>query len=63
MVPLQRGSHGLKVVSADTRAKDIDHQRIDDWWSYPTPWVVWRRTAPTLDVSGPGLERQAVPAA
>ena len=62
-VPLAKGLHRFRVVFADARAKDIEHQRIDYWWGYPSPWVVWRGEAPVLEVAGPSLERQPVPAA
>ena len=62
-VPLAKGPHRFQVVFADARAKDVEHQRIDYWWGYPSPWVVWRGTAPVLEISGPGLARQPVPAA
>ena len=62
-VPLDKGPHRFQVVFADARAKDVEHQRIDYWWGYPSPWVVWRGIAPVLEFSGPGLARQPVPAA
>lgn len=62
-VPLAQGLHRFQVVFADARAKDVERQRIDYWWGYPSPWVVWRGTAPGLEISGPGLARQPVPAA
>jgi hypothetical protein len=62
-VPLEKGAHRFQVVYADARAKDIEKQRVDYWWGYPTPWVVWRGTAPVLEISAPELERQPVPAA
>lgn len=62
-VPLEQGAHRLLVVFADARAKDLAHQRIDYWRGYPSPWVVWTGTAPALELSGPGLSPQPVPAA
>jgi hypothetical protein len=62
-IPLQKGLHRFQVVFADARAKDIEQQRIDYWWGYPSPWVVWRGVAPVLELSGPGLTQQPVPAA
>ena len=61
-VPLEKGPHRFQVVFADARAKDIERQRIDYWWGYPSPWVVWRGVAPVLELSGPGFTRQPVPA-
>lgn len=62
-VPLAQGAHRFQVVYADARAKDIEKQRVDYWWGYPTPWVVWRGTAPVLEISGPELRRQPIPVA
>ena len=62
-VPLAKGLHRFQVVFADARAKDVEHQRIDYWWGYPSPWVVWRGAAPVLELSGPGQARQPVPTA
>lgn len=62
-VPLAQGPHRFQVVFADARARDVERQRIDYWWGYPSPWVVWRGVAPVLELSGPGLARQPVPAA
>jgi len=60
-VPLAKGLHRFQVVYADARDKDVERQRIDYWWGYPSPWVVWRGVAPVLELSGPGLARQPVP--
>jgi hypothetical protein len=62
-VALAKGAHRFQVVYADARAKDIEKQRVDYWWGYPTPWVVWRGTAPVLEVSGPNLKKQPLPSA
>jgi hypothetical protein len=62
-VPLAQGPHRFQAVFADARARDVERQRIDYWWGYPSPWVVWRGAAPVLELSGPGLGRQPVPAA
>ncbi len=62
-IPLAKGLHRFQVVFSDARARDIERQRIDYWWGYPSPWVVWRGIAPVLELSGPGLARQPVPAA
>jgi len=62
-VPLAKGAHRFQVVYADARARDIEAQRIDYWWGYPSPWVVWRGSAPVLEIAGPALARQPVPAA
>ena len=62
-VALAKGPHRFMVTFADAREKDIEHQRIDYWEVYPSPWVVWRGTAPELLLSGPGTTKQPIPAA
>ena len=60
-VALAKGAHRFQVVYADARAKDIEQQRVDYWWGYPTPWVVWRGVAPVIEISGPGVTKQPIP--
>ncbi len=60
-VPLEKGLHTFRVTFADSRAKDIDNQRVDLWRNYPHPTTTWRGTAPVLEVSGPTLARQPIP--
>ena len=60
-VPLAKGRHTLKMTFADARAKDIEHQRLDLAMRYPEPRTVWRGIVPVLEMSGPGMERQAIP--
>ncbi len=60
-VPLRAGAHEFMVTFADARAKDIEKQRSDTWAGFPRPWVVWRGTAPEIQISGPGIERQPIP--
>lgn len=60
-VPLGKGLHTLRVTFADTRANDTEDQRVDLATGYPEPLTTWRGLAPVLEVSGPDLERQAVP--
>lgn len=57
---LERWPHTLEI-HADARARNIDHQRIDLWRNYPEPRTTWRGIAPTLELSGPGIERQLIP--
>ncbi len=61
-VPLEKGLHTLKVIFADAREKDIDHQHSQLSMFYPTPWSVWRGTAPGLEISSDKIERQPIPA-
>lgn len=64
-VPLEKGMHKLKVTFADARAKNIDKQRVDLWRikdrGYPDPLTTWRGVAPQIEVSGPGIDRMAIP--
>ena len=62
-VPLRKGLHTFAVTFADARAKDINNQKRNLWNNYPEPWAVWRGAAPTIEMSGPSIERQPVPAA
>jgi len=61
-VPLEKGLHEFMVTFADARAKELQKQRIDLWSNYPYPETTWKGTVPKLEVSGPGLKRQTVPA-
>lgn len=60
-VPLEKGLHRFMVTFADARAKDLENQRIDLAFHYPWPETTWRGVAPILEISGPGLDRQALP--
>ena len=60
-VPLARGPHRFMVTFADARAKDMENQRVDLAMHYPYAQTIWKGVAPVLEVSGPGLRRQAVP--
>jgi len=61
-LPLQKGLHRFKVTYADARAKDLENQRIDLAFHYPWAETTWRGIAPVLEISGPKLKRQPVPA-
>jgi hypothetical protein len=58
-VPLRKGKHYLKVVFADQRPGKTQWSH-----SYPSdePYKVWRGVKPALMISGPGLEKQPIPA-
>ncbi len=62
-IPLNKGPHALKVIFADAREKDVDHQRSTINMFYPTPWSVWRGTAPVIEISSGKLEQQPIPTA
>jgi hypothetical protein len=58
-VPLERGKHQLRVIYADMRPGQAQ-------WQYPyaefEAFQVWRGEKPVLEISGPGLEKQPLPA-
>jgi hypothetical protein len=58
-VALKKGKHAFKVVYVDQRPGEAQ-------WRYPYPQVqpykVWRGEKPTLEISGPGLAKQPIPA-
>jgi len=60
-VALTKGVHRFMVVFADAREKDLEHQRFDYLYAYPSPWVVWRGAAPELLLSGAGRVREPIP--
>ena len=60
-IPLAAGLHTFQVIFADARAKNLRTQRCDYWRAYPSPWCVWTGETPTIDVSGPGLDRAPLP--
>jgi hypothetical protein len=58
-VPLKKGQYPFKVVWVDQRKQDVyeygaDRRLNEDW--------IWDGKKPTLEISGPGLKRQPVPA-
>lgn len=55
-----RGEIQFQVIYTDTRTKPFKHET---WMNWPNPAVVWKGGAPTLEVSGPGIEKQPLPAA
>lgn len=61
-VPLAQGLHRLLVTFADARHRDRTVPQAGLWRGYPTAWVVWRGEAPVIELSGPGLPRQPLPA-
>ena len=55
---LAKGPHRFQVIYTDTRTKPFKHET---WMNWPNPAVLWKGEAPTLEVSGPSIERQAIP--
>jgi len=42
----------------DTRTKPYKHET---WMNWPNLDVLWKGEAPVLEVSGPGMAKQAIP--
>jgi hypothetical protein len=59
-VPLKRGLHQLQVMYVDQRPSQAQ------WQYYPytelESFIVWRGVKPVLEISGPGLPKQPIPA-
>ena len=56
---LAAGPHRFRVIFTDTRAKPFKHET---WHNWPNPAVLWKGEAPVVEISGPGLRRQPIPA-
>lgn len=61
-IALSEGAHHFQLIYADARATDLATQRVDYWRGFPRPWAVWQGQVPVIEVAGPGLERQPIPA-
>lgn len=59
-LPLLKGSHSLQVVFIDQRPGDKEASK--GWNNVMGDWM-WKGDAPQLELSGPGLPRQRIPAA
>jgi hypothetical protein len=57
-VALKKGKHAFKVLYADLRRTP---HRTEAQWGFPKEGFVWKGVAPELKISGPGLEKQAIP--
>ena len=57
---LAKGPHEFRVIFVDTRTKPYKHET---WMNWPNLNVLWQGVTPTLEVSGPGIARQSIPAA
>ena len=57
---LARGLHKFRVIFVDTRTKPYKHET---WQNWPNLDVLWKGTAPVLEVSGPGIDKQPIPSA
>lgn len=58
-IALQKGAHPLRVVFTDFRPRTLKGEL---WDGFPNPGIVWKGTVPTLQVSGPGMSKRALPA-
>jgi len=57
---LAKGPHKFRVIFVDTRTKPYKHET---WMNWPNLNVLWQGVTPTLEVTGPGIARQSIPAA
>lgn len=57
-----QGTHRLLITFADPRNRDRTVLNSRQRRDYPTPWVVWKGEAPVIEVFGPGLPKQPLPA-
>lgn len=58
-IALAKGAHPFSVTFTDFRPKKLKGELWDD---FPNPEIMWKGVTPTLEVSGPGLEKGPVPA-
>jgi hypothetical protein len=58
-IALRKGPHHIRVVFADLRPKP---HKVELMWGFPHPEFTWKGIAPQVEISGPGLERQPLPA-
>lgn len=59
-VPLAQGYHRFEVDFADART--TPWRKSDLWRYYPRPWVVYQGDPGPILISGPGIEKQRIPA-
>ena len=57
---LAKGPHKFRVIFVDTRTRPYKHET---WMNWPNLDVLWKGVTPTLEVAGPGIARQSIPAA
>lgn len=62
-VPLAKGQHHLQVTFADARHLDRTVHNSGLWGGYPSPWATWKGEAPLIEISGPNVTKQPIPAA
>jgi hypothetical protein len=56
---LAKGPHRFQLIYTDTRTTPYKHET---WMNWPNPALLWRGTAPVLEVSFPDSTRRPVPA-
>jgi hypothetical protein len=59
-VALRQGKHPFRIAYADLRFRP---HKVELMWGFPHPDFTWKGVAPELQISGPGLEKQPLPAA
>jgi len=58
-IALKKGKHNFKVVYVDMRLRP---HKIELMWGFPHPEFTWKGVAPELQLSGPDIPRQPIPA-
>jgi hypothetical protein len=58
-IALKKGLHKLRVAFADLRPKP---HKVELMWGFPHPEFTWKGIAPEIQISGPGLTQQPIPA-
>jgi hypothetical protein len=58
-VSLAKGKHAFKVFFADMRRTP---HRVEMQWGFPMKDFTWQEKSPRLLISGPGLDKQPIPA-
>jgi hypothetical protein len=58
-VALKKGLHSFETVFVDLRMRP---HRVELMWGFPHADFTWKGDVPTIEVSGPSLPRQPIPA-
>ncbi|MFM9960367.1 MAG: chitobiase/beta-hexosaminidase C-terminal domain-containing protein [Planctomycetaceae bacterium] len=58
-IALKKGPHNFRVAFADLRPKP---HKTELMWGFPHPNFTWKGIAPQIEISGPGMKQQPLPA-
>ena len=59
-IALKKGAHPFRVNFVDMRPRKL---KPELWDNFPNPAIVWKGSVPTIEISGPGILRTAIPQA